>query len=173
MASGSDSQLVGAMGETIVLYELMYRGWIPANVNAFVRNARNIDVIAIKGGRQVALSVKTSGPNSGTNFQLGGAPNTPVFNRHSGAGAEFVCFVALSARESKAYDVYVVPVAEAEARVQEADRHWRGRPKRDGSARKPGIRGIRMTGRDTEGNISAGFADKWAVYRDGWDQLES
>lgn len=82
-----DSQLVGAMGETIVLYELMYRGWIPANVNAFVKNARNIDVIAIKGKRQVAISVKTSGPNSGTNFQLGGEPNSKVFNRHIGAQA--------------------------------------------------------------------------------------
>lgn len=127
-----DSQLVGAMGETIVLYELMYRGWIPANVNAFVKNARNIDVIAIKGKRQVAISVKTSGPNSGTNFQLGGEPDSKVFNRHIGAEANFICFVILpkeGCKDSRSYQVFVVPVSEAEVKVQESDRHWRSLPK--------------------------------------------
>jgi hypothetical protein len=116
MARG-DSQLVGAMGETIVLYELMYRGWVPANVNVFVRNARNIDIVAIKGNRQIAISVKTSGPSSGTNFQLGGDPDTAVFNRHDGAVAQFVCFVILSANGSRNYQLFIVPVAEAEAKM--------------------------------------------------------
>lgn len=167
-----DAQLVGAMGETIVLYELMYRGWIPANVNSFVRNARNVDIIAIKGDRQVSLSVKTSGPNSATNFQLGGEPDTRVFNRHAGAQAQFVCFVVISPENSRQYETYVVPVDEAEQRVQEADKHWRNGTKRDGSPHKPGIRGIRMTGRDTEGNIANGFAEKWGLFRDNWEQLE-
>lgn len=168
----SDSQLVGAMGETIVLYELMYRGWVPANVNAFVRNARNIDIVAIKGARQIALSVKTSGPTSGTNFQLGGAPDTRIFNRHEGAEASHVCFVILPGSDSHAYKVYVVPVDAAETRIQEADRHWRQGLKRDGSPRKPGIRGIKFSGRDTSGNIGSGFGGKWEQYLGAWHQLD-
>lgn len=168
----ADSQLVGAMGEAIVLYELMYQGWVPANVNAFVRNARNIDVVAIKGERQVALSVKASGTKSGTNFQLGGEPDTPLFNRHDGAKASHVCFVILDDKSSRGYEIYVVPVAEAEERIQEADRYWRSLPRRDGQPRKPGIRGIRFSGKDTEGNIASGFSEKWKHYRDAWPQLE-
>jgi len=169
----SDSQLVGAMGETIVLYELMHRGWVPANVNAFVRNARNIDVVAIKEEFQIALSVKTSGPNSATNFQLGGKPDTPLFNKHNGAKASYVCFVILDSKLSRAYKIYVVPVQIAESIIQATDKHWRSMPRRDGQPRKPGIRGIRFSGKDTLGNIASGFSEKWACYLDAWDQLES
>jgi hypothetical protein len=168
-----DAQTVGAMGETIVLYELMFHGWLPANVNTLVRNARNIDVIAIKEHAQVALSIKTSGFKSNSNFQLGGISESKVFNRHSfGAQAQFVCFVILSPKSAHDYCCYVVPVKVAEEAIQNADRHWRSHPKRDGGERKPGIRGIRFTGCDTPGNIGAGFENKWSVYKDAWYLLD-
>lgn len=170
----ADAQTVGAMGETIVLYELMFHGWLPANVNTVVRNARNIDVIAIKGQIQVAISIKTSGFKSNSNFQLGGKSESKVFNRHlSGALAQYVCFVILSQKSAHDYCCYVVPVGVAEKAIQDADRHWRTNPKRDGGERKPGIRGIRFTGRDTLGNIGAGFEEKWSKYKDAWYLLDS
>jgi hypothetical protein len=55
------SQAVGAYGEKIVEAELLRRGWLPANVNATVKNAAEFDILAQKEGRIVCLRVKTCG----------------------------------------------------------------------------------------------------------------
>ena len=37
-----DAQTVGALGETLVLCKLMFRGWLPSNVNSVIHNAKNL-----------------------------------------------------------------------------------------------------------------------------------
>ena len=168
----ADRQLSAAQGEAIVLYELMWHGWIPANVNQFVKNARNIDVVAIKDdSRQVALSIKTSGRRGQGNIQLGGKTNELAFNRHIGAKAEFVVFVLISDESSRGYRCFVVPTAVAEKALQRSHKHWMSHPRVDGAARKPGIRMLCFFGKDTPTRSSNNFAEKWARYEDAWGQL--
>ena len=76
--SALDAQLVGAFGEKAVEAELLRRGWIPANVNATVKNAAGFDIYAVKQNRTVHLRVKACGPKM-KEFQFGGfVPNQPV-----------------------------------------------------------------------------------------------
>jgi hypothetical protein len=44
-------QAVGAFGEHAVEVELLRHGWIPANVNATVKNAANYDIFARKDAK--------------------------------------------------------------------------------------------------------------------------
>ena len=44
----NDSQMTGAIGESLVVAELIKQGWVAMNVNAAVRNCKSIDVICIK-----------------------------------------------------------------------------------------------------------------------------
>ncbi len=44
----NDSQMTGAIGESLVVAELIKKGWVAMNVNAAVRNCKSIDVICIK-----------------------------------------------------------------------------------------------------------------------------
>jgi hypothetical protein len=48
-------QAVGAFGERAVEAELLRRDWIPANVNATVKNAADFDIYAVKKGHTVHL----------------------------------------------------------------------------------------------------------------------
>lgn len=53
-------QNIGAIGESTVITELLWHGWAPANLNAHIRNAPNVDILAAKDDKTVALQVKTS-----------------------------------------------------------------------------------------------------------------
>ena len=44
----NNSQMTGAIGESLVVAELIKNGWVAMNVNAAVRNCKAIDVICIK-----------------------------------------------------------------------------------------------------------------------------
>lgn len=44
----NDSQMTGAIGESLVVAELIKKEWVAMNVNAAVRNCKAIDVICIK-----------------------------------------------------------------------------------------------------------------------------
>ena len=44
----NNSQMTGAIGESLVVAELIKQGWVAMNVNAAVRNCKSIDVICIK-----------------------------------------------------------------------------------------------------------------------------
>ena len=169
----ADTQLTGAQGEAIVLYELMWRGWVPANVNQFVRNARNIDIIATsEASIPVALSVKTSGKTANGAIRLTAKQKDLAFNRHKGAQAAFVVFVLIDKTSSKKYRCFVVPTDIAERAVQEAHDHWLRFPKRDGKPRKDSFKAIQFAGTDSDRNIASAFATKWADYEDAWDQLK-
>lgn len=168
----ADTQLTGAQGEAVVLYELMWRGWIPANVNQFIRNQRNIDVIAINdASRHVALQVKTSGKTANGAIRLTAKQRDLAFNRHKGAKAKFVVFVLIDPNSSKSYRCFVVPTAKAEKEIQKAHDHWLRFRKRDGTRRKDSGKAIHFFGTNTKGNISNAFAERWTKYEGAWDQL--
>jgi hypothetical protein len=57
------SQAVGAYGEKVVEAELLRCLWVPANINASIKNAADFDIFALKNGRTVHIRVKTCGPD--------------------------------------------------------------------------------------------------------------
>jgi hypothetical protein len=64
------AQAAGAFGEKAVEAELLRRNWIPANVNATVKNAAKFDIYALKGNRSVQIQVKTCQAGHGGIFVL-------------------------------------------------------------------------------------------------------
>ena len=69
--------------------------------------------------------------------------------------------------------VFIVPADVVDTDVRMAHEHWHAHFKRDGSVRKDsGHVAIRWDGSPTAGNISSGFAVKWAKYEDAWDLLD-
>lgn len=130
----ADHLHTGAIGESIVITELLWHGWSPVNLNGIIRQAPNVDILAAKGGRQVAIQVKTAGLNSKSMLQLGYKTGTSVFNNKAGPIADYVVFVRLLGHRQ--HECYVVPVAEAERVAIETAEDWCVTPKRDGSARQ-------------------------------------
>lgn len=55
----TNGQLVGAFGERAVEAELLRRGWVTANINASIRNVKDIDLFAEKNNRSLRIRVKT------------------------------------------------------------------------------------------------------------------
>lgn len=88
---------IGAIGESTVITQLLWHGWAPANLNAVIRNAPNVDILAAKNDTTIAIQVKASGPTSKNMLRLGHSSNHIVFNTKNGPRADFIVFVRLSA----------------------------------------------------------------------------
>ena len=48
MENNNDRQLTGALGESLVITELIKNGWVAVNANTSVRNHKSIDIICVK-----------------------------------------------------------------------------------------------------------------------------
>jgi len=84
----------------------------------------------------------------------------------------FIWFTG-TADDPTTHRAFVVPADVVDRDVIGAYRHWLAHPRRDGGARADtGIVGIGFLGRDTEGNIASGFAEKWAHFENAWVLLE-
>ena len=85
-------QAVGAFGERAVEAELLRRGWIPANVNATVKNAADFDIYVVKQGHTVHLRVRACGPDSRA-FQFGGFDPSKQVNVGKFSDTDFTVLV--------------------------------------------------------------------------------
>lgn len=159
----------GAIGEKLVETALLWNGWAPVNLNQSIKQAPNVDILAAKGDRQVAIQIKTAGPNSKSMLQLGYAGDDGIFNIKSGPLANFIVFVRLFSQTE--YEFYVVPVAEAERVAMETYKDWKKNPKKDGSLRKNAPAVIRFESNKSRTDVS-NYKEKWAHYRDAWHLLE-
>lgn len=163
-------QQVGAFGERIVEAELLRRGWITANVNASIKNAKDHDLWARQGSREVSIRVKTCAPGQ-KHFQIGGFRRGERIDTDIG-DQDFTVLVKMG-QDSKSDDYYIVPTRvvrqELEARRQEQS----GRRKRDGSEIKDIGKWNLILPERKDGQIRAGegLERKWARYRDNWDLL--
>lgn len=84
----NDSQMTGAIGESLVVAELIKQGWVAMNVNASVRNCKAIDVICIKCDENTwqhqssLIQVKARrGKDFPTGFSLRQSTNLEELNR--------------------------------------------------------------------------------------------
>jgi hypothetical protein len=69
--------------------------------------------------------------------------------------------------------VFIVPADVVDTALIDGTRHWHKFLRRDGTPRKQSRHtAFSWTGRDTEVNITRGFAEKWKKYEDAWNLLE-
>lgn len=165
------AQAVGAYGEKVVEAELLRRGWLPANVNASIKNAADFDIFAVKSERAVYLRVKTCGP-SFSEFQFS-AKDPEKIATDGLSAADFTVLVQMGA--SRAEDnFYIVPTADVRKAIDARRKSWLAKSRRDGAPRKDiGMWVLRLQDRrDGEDEPGYGLERKWSAYHDGWEILE-
>ena len=135
-------------------------------------NAPSIDLLAAKGKNTLRFAVKTTG-HGGSNVQW-----TAPFGWRSLFKGEvppdFVIFVWFTNPDKlDECRLFVVPAKVVDRDVKKAHDHWHSHLRRDGKPRTRGSHvSIGWLGRDTPGNISSNFQQKWKEYEENWDQLE-
>ena len=165
------AQAIGAYGEKSVEAELLRLGWIPANVNASVKNAADFDIFALKDGRTVHLRVKACGPGA-SEFQFGFRPSLVI----SGANLSNFDFTILVRMGVTRNDdsFYVMPTRVLRDIIGAHQRSYLAQPRRDGAPRKDtGHWTLRLQDlKSGEDRPSYGLAKKWKKYLNNWRSLE-
>jgi hypothetical protein len=156
-------QLVGAFGERAVEAELLRRGWLTANVNASVRNARDFDLFATKKTRSLQIRVKTCSP--GQDVQFNTARGREIILDEI-ADTDFTVVVRIGASRDRD-QFYIVPTKIVRTalsvhrtnalRTQQDRGHWVLRWREH---------------RSDEEKPNYGFERKWALYLDAWGRLD-
>ena len=164
-----NNQLKGALGENIVINELLFHGWIALNLNAAIGNSPNVDVIATKGSHKINIQVKTSLMSEAI-VQIGYDHKNTFLNNKDGPLADYVVFVRINTPRD--YETYIVPVDIAEATIGVAYHNWNDTPKKDGSKRSKFPASIYFKPNKNRPDDS-NYIEKWSCYRDAWHLLET
>jgi hypothetical protein len=167
------AQAIGSAGELIVQARLLVRDWTVGNVNTRgMMNAPAVDLLAAKGSRNIRIAVKATGHGSqNVQWSVPQGWNT-LFK--GDVRPDFVVFVWFNDRKNlDTCRIFVVPAEVVDAAAHECHLHWHKHPRRDGSPHKNSRHtSLTWTGKDTEVNISRGFAAKWANYENAWHLLD-
>jgi hypothetical protein len=164
-ASGrTNGQLVGAFGERAVEAELLRHGWVTANVNASIRNVKDVDLFAFKNTRSLHIRVKTCSPN--TDIQYSSRKGQEITTDDI-AGTDFTVIVRMGTTRNDD-QFYVVPT---QVVLQALAEHRRASL----------ARGIKDEGhwvlrwnelRSGQSRPNYGFEKKWAEYLNRWKRLD-
>jgi hypothetical protein len=122
-------QAVGAFGERAVEAELLRRDWIPANVNATVKNAADFDIYAVKKGHSVHLRVRACGPDSRA-FQFGGFDPGEQVKIGNFSDTDFTVLVSMSSDRNRD-QFYVVPSRVVREEIAQRRKQYLSVPRRD------------------------------------------
>jgi hypothetical protein len=165
-------QGVGAFGERAVEAELLRRGWIPANVNATVKNAADFDIYAVKTGHTVHLRVRSCAPDTRA-FQFGGFDPGEQVKVGKFSDTDFTVLVSMSSDRNRD-QFYVFPSRVVRQEIALRKREYLSVAKRDGTARKDTGHWTLRLAKRKDGRQEAGYGleDKWKAYSDAWDLLE-
>ena len=146
-------QAIGAFGERAVEAELLRRGWIPANVNATVKNAAD-------------------GPDLRA-FQFGGFEPGEQVKVGKFSDTDFTILVSMSSDRSRD-QFYVVPSSVVRQEIALRRKEYLSVAKRDGAARKDTGHWTLRLAKRKDGRQEAGYGleDKWKQYLEAWDLLE-
>lgn len=167
--SKSSTQVVGRMGELWVELKLLQRGWQVGNFNATTANNKGWDLFAVKGDLARRIRVKAA-----TN-------RDPVWSWSKGSSRPFpdlvddgsdFSVIVLRAFEDHP-DFYVVPSQILDQELWQVWSRYMSHPKRDGGTRlDPKRWWLFFDGQTTDPDSDRGYKNKWAQYRNGWDELE-
>ena len=164
------TQSVGAYGEKVVEAELLRHLWVPANVNASIKNAADFDIFALKNNRTIHIRVKTCGPDV-KEFQ---------FNSHKGekiktkgfTAVDFTILVSMGKTKNDD-EFYIVPTGVVREAVSAHREHYLAQPKRNGGKRVDnGQWSLRLRDSVRSKDPSYGFAKQWQQYKNNWPSLE-
>jgi hypothetical protein len=168
-----NAQSVGAFGERAVEVELLRRGWIPANVNATVKNAADFDIFAVKDDKMVLLRVRACAPDA-RRFQFGGfKPDKPVqlanFKKN-----DFTVLVAISSDRTKD-EFYVMPSRVLREEIILRQKDYLAIPKKDGTKRKDTGHWALHLAKRKDGRQQGGYGleEKWKKYANAWHLLDA
>ena len=164
-------QAVGAFGEHAVEVELLRHGWIPANVNATVKNAADYDIFARKDAKTVWLRVRACAPDSRI-FQFGSfEPGKPV-RMEVLEKNDFTVLVAISSNRTKD-EFYVMPSHVVREEIILRQKDYLAVPKKDGTKRKDTGHWALHLAERRDGQQQGGYhlEEKWKEYRDAWGLL--
>jgi hypothetical protein len=165
-------QAVGAFGERAVETELLRYGWIPANVNATVKNAADFDIYAVKRGHTVHLRVRACGPDTRA-FQFGGFDPGEQVQVGKFNDTDFTVLVSMSSERSRD-QFYVLPSRIVREEIALRQKDYLSMAKRDGTARKDTGHWRLQLAKRKDGRQEGGYGleDKWKQYLGAWDLLE-
>jgi hypothetical protein len=164
-----DTQRVGRMGELIVEFELLKRGWIVGNFNHSTLNSAGWDLFATRGKRSVKIRCKAKRPGIAC-FRWSARADGSVFLGLEETDDDFVAAVSFTPDGS--YEAFVMPSAMVQRTLRDEHERWLGGTKTGGGARKPTtMRHIYIDERD-DGAPAHGFAQRWAPYRNAWETLD-
>ena len=155
---------IGAVGEELVKYHLLARGWDVINLNLIGNNRPNADLLAVKGKHVVRIQVKTSQDMDWV--QLGwieeGKSN---INTRIGDHADF--FAMVGHKGPGDYSIHIIPanyLIEWEKRCAKAHTE-RGRKS------NPGYIYFGKKPRRTKIKINE-IGEEFSHFRDAWQSLE-
>lgn len=155
---------LGAIGEELIKYHLLARGWDVINLNLIGNNRPNADLLAVKGKHVVRIQVKTS--QYGDWVQLGwieeGRSN---INNKIGEPADF--FAMVGHRAPGDYSIHIIParyLKDWEQRNLQAHAEH-------GRKKNPGYLYFGNKDRKTKFDINK-TGEEFAPYRDAWHLLE-
>lgn len=159
-------QATGAFGEKAVETELLRRNWIPANVNASIKNVARFDIYALKRDRQVQIRVKTCRPNMPAFLWGGCQPGKPITTAGVGQ-TDFTVVVRMgSNREDDQF--YVVPTAVVLKEIGARQREQKTR-----GVKEIGMWRISFSERrDGRAEAGRGIEKKWSKYLNNWALLD-
>jgi hypothetical protein len=159
-------QAAGAFGEKAVEAELLRRNWMPANVNATVKNAADVDIYAFKRNRSVKIRVKTCRPNMSA-VLFGSFHPDQLIPIHGIEATDFTVIVRMHDQRGKD-EFYVVPTIVVRKLIRARQAYFRRR-----GAKDIGMFRLRFPDRkDGAKEPGAGIGRKWKPYLDAWKLLD-
>ena len=164
------AQAAGAFGEKAVEAELLRRNWMPANVNASIKNAADFDIYASKRFRKkyrtVHIRVKTCRPESSA-FLCGGFRPGEIITSKGIGKEDFTVVVRMGdGRDNDRF--YVVPTIVVRKEIAKRQAEHRPRGNKDIGMWRLSF-GER---KDRQERAGHGIDRKWSKYLGSWELLD-
>lgn len=162
----SNSTLLGASGEHLIMSELLRRGYIAGLAPIGVPNA-DIVVTDVKGSRMCSIQVKTR-------RDIGADGGWHMKEKHESMVAErlFYCFVDFGRSLEDRPKIFVMPSSMVAKVLRDSHQKWLSTPGAKGQTRKDGpLRRLLPDYSKTFGSKNPYPADWLDQYRDAWSLL--
>jgi hypothetical protein len=168
------AQVIGAYGEKAVEAELLWRGWVTANINTSIKNAADFDIFARKGEKAVNIRVKACGPGVNA-FTFGGFRPGKRIRTYNHGKVDFTLLVGMGNNRSE--DVfYIIPtrIVRKRKRLDSYRTYYLRKKGRNGNQRKDlGWWTLHLAElKRGEDRLSYGLVRKWKRFLGNWATLE-
>lgn len=162
------TQITGRMGELVLEYELLRRGWLAGNTNASMKNFYAWDIFAFKDEQTLKFRVKAKRENERA-FRWSATKSGEIFPNLQ--EDDYVAAISFDRKIPCGYQIYIIPSRIVQEELMNNHALWLSGTKRDGGKRKDTTqRNLYLDNRTDK--PSHGYAKKWAPYKDAWGLLE-